>query len=225
MSAESDNAGTTLGGHCFGNQDLLAQALTHASCAEGQSNERLEFLGDAVLSMLVSLHLHQQFGDLAEGPMTKARSLVVNTRSLANKARELGLHRALRTGRMFPDHSYYSEAMLADALEAFLGALYLDAGIDAARNFVERNFSHELAAAAALPDGTDWKSQLHRVAQAGRKGNASYTLVSTAGEDHCRTFEVRACHDGKLFPAGYGRSRKEAEQCAARLALVEFGVD
>ncbi len=175
--------------------------------------------------MLVSWHLHQQYAELDEGPMTKARALVVNTRSLALKAREMGLPAAMRTGRMFADGSQFSEAMCADAFEALLGAVFLDGGLEAARSFVQRHLSAEIERAAALPDGTDWKSHLHRVAQAGHRGNATYTLVSSAGDDHCRTFEVRACHDGRSFAAAYGRSRKEAEQRAARLALAELGFE
>jgi ribonuclease-3 len=214
-----------VGGHTFQDPQLLDLALTHSSLfgADKYSNERMEFLGDAVLSMCVSESLHARQPALDEGTMTRARALVVNTRALAEHARRLQLDQRLKVGRMFEGCAQYTDAMLADVFEAVLAAIYLDAGLAAARAFVQRHLCSAMDAAVQAPDAADWKSTLHRRAQADGLGTVTYELVSTAGPDHERTFEVLVRRGERTFPSGFGRSRKEAEQRAARLALQILG--
>ncbi len=216
---------TEAAGHAFSNPALLELALTHSSLhgAAKCSNERLEFLGDAVLSMCISWMLHELEPALDEGSMTRARALVVNTKSLAAKARALGLDGRLKVGRMFEGSSAVTEAMLADALEAVLAAVFLDGGLSAARAVIEHHFATDLTHAARAPDGSDWKSMLHRRSQVDGLGSVVYELVSTAGPDHERTFEVCVRRGETAFPCGFGRSRKEAEQRAAHHALQLLG--
>lgn len=213
------------GGHVFKDPALLDLALTHSSLhgALKRSNERLEFLGDAVLSVCISWMLHEHQPPLDEGTMTRARALVVNTKSLAAKARALGIDRQLKVGRMFEGSTALTDAMLADALEAVLAAVFLDAGMDVARAFTVRHFAEELCTAVNAPDASDWKSMLHRRSQGDGLGSVVYELVSTAGPDHDRSFEVCVQRGVQSFPSGFGRSRKEAEQRAARHVLQTLG--
>lgn len=216
---------TEAAGHVFADPALLELALTHSSLhgAAKCSNERLEFLGDAVLSMCISWMLHEFDPALDEGSMTRARALVVNTKSLALKARTLGLDQRLKVGRMFDGSSALTDAMLADALEAVLAAVFLDGGLATVRSVIVRHFETELRTAARAPDASDWKSMLHRLSQADGLGSVVYELVSTAGPDHDRTFEVCVHRGERVFPCGFGRSRKEAEQRAAQHALHLLG--
>lgn len=213
-------------GYRFQDQELLVRALTHGSSRTTFSgtNERLEFLGDAVLDLMVSLFLYARFPDFQEGRMTKVKSQVVSRRSLGVKARELDLARFLVVGRMFADPGAITGSVLSNALEAVIGAVYLDGGFEAAYDLVIRLFEGDILAASDEPGLRDYKSHLGQWAQRSRQGNPVYHLVATAGPDHSRTFEVFATVGPRRFPAAWGRSKKEAEQRAARVALQELGL-
>ena len=156
--------------------------------------------------------------------MTKVKSQVVSRRSLALKARELDLARFLIVGRMFPDARTITNSILSNALEAIIAAVYLDGGMDEAYAFVMRHFDDAISTAADEPGQTDFKSSLGQWAQQNHQENPVYQLVSAAGPDHTRTFEMVACLGRRRFPAAFGHSKKESEQRAARVALLELGL-
>ncbi|HYC77811.1 MAG TPA: ribonuclease III [Planctomycetota bacterium] len=209
----------------FQDRDLLRAALTHASSKslQGRSNERMEFLGDAVLQLAVSERLFRSRPDLEEGEMTKARAQTVNRRTLAAAARALALERFVIVGRMFESPASVVESVLADAMEAVIAAVYLDAGFDAARDFVLARVGGDLDRAVEAPGAKDWKSLFSRFAQESGRATPTYAVLSVAGPDHELTFEVAALYDGRRFGPCYGRSKKEAEQRAARAALRALG--
>lgn len=211
-------------GYRFLDPSLLVRALTHASCRTVliESNERLEFLGDAVLSLAVSRHLFDNFPDFQEGRMTQARSQIVSRQNLAFLARELELEQFLIVGRMFPSADAISSSILSDAIEAIIASIYLDGGFDAASAFVLRHFNESIAHSVEEPGGRDYKSQLVQWTQKERQESPVFRVVSMAGPDHQRTFEIEVCVGRRRFPKAYGRSKKEAAQRAARLALREL---
>lgn len=212
-------------GLAFKDRDLLRAALTHASAKaeEGRSNERLEFLGDAVLGLVVSEHLYARFPDFDEGRMSKVRSQVVGRRNLAEIGAALGLKDCVVVGRMFADPAAIADSVLSNAVEAVIAALYLDAGFDAARDFVLRHAAASVDRAVAAPEARDWKSVFSAWAQSKGMRTPVYVVLSTAGADHEKTFEVVAGLEGRRFRPSYGRNKQEAEQRAARAALRELG--
>jgi ribonuclease-3 len=213
-------------GISFRRKELLRAALTHGSAklAEGGlDNERLEFLGDALVGFLVAEHLYLERPGFDEGRMSRVRSQVVSRRSLAALGRRLGLADLVVVGKMFASTDAIAESVLSNACEALLGALYLDQGLDAVRAFVLDRLGDVLAAAEAAPAAREWKSALSAYAQARRVPTPVYVLISTAGADHEKTFEVRAELDGVRFPPGFGRNKQEAESRAARHALFVLG--
>jgi ribonuclease-3 len=213
-------------GHRFGDRDLLLAALAHAShkIACGRSNERLEFLGDAILGMIVSRILFEEHPEFEEGRLTKARAQIVSRRSLAEVGQRVGLQEFLLVGKMFATREHIAASVLSNALEAVVAAIYLDAGCDAATLFVERHLRPTIDHACEEPGGRDWKSLLGQWAQGGGQPTPRYVLISTAGADHMRTFEVCVGLSRRRFRPAFGRSKKEAEQRAARAALRELGV-
>ena len=213
-------------GYRFGDGELLVRALTHSSTRTtwSTSNERLEFLGDAILGAVVSLHLYAGHPEFQEGVMTRVKSRIVSRRSLARKARELDLAPLLRVGRMFPTPADITDSILSNALEAVLAAVYLDGGLDAAYSVVMNVFDESLRTAVEQPGRRDFKSALVQWAQQTRDGAPDYEVLSMAGPDHTRTFELRVHIGERAFPSAWGRSKKEAEQRAARAALVELGL-
>lgn len=213
-------------GYRFRDRNLLVLALTHSSSKStfSETNERLEFLGDAILGTIISIHLFTNHPDFQEGKMTKAKSQVVSRRSLALKARELDLAPYLVVGRMFPTPRHVTNSILSNALEAIIGAVYQDGGMAAANAFVLHHFEDVIATAVDEPGQRDFKSSLGQWAQQQHMQNPGYVVLSFAGKEHTRTFEMAASVGDRKFPAGYGRSKKEAEQRAARAALQELGL-
>ncbi|MAG55870.1 MAG: ribonuclease III [Planctomycetes bacterium] len=213
-------------GYRFTDQEILVRALTHSSSktAFSGSNERLEFLGDAILGSVVSLYLYAHHPDFQEGRMTKVKSQVVSRRSLALKAREIGLAPYLVVGRMFPTPNAITNSILSNALEAVIAAVFIDGGLDAAFDFVMRHFQDVIATAADEPGHRDFKSWLGQWAQQNHMENPGYIVLSTAGPDHTKTFEMSVSLSRRRFPAAWGRSKKEAEQRAARASLRELGL-
>jgi ribonuclease-3 len=207
--------------------DLLTVALTHRSYAYENgglpTNERLEFLGDAVLGLVITAEIFEKYPDRAEGELAKLKSAVVNTQALAQVARQLtpgGLGAYLLLGRGEVTSGGSQKAnLLADGLESMLGATYVQHGHEVARKVILRLFSDLLDTAASLGAGLDWKTSLQELAAARRLGAPSYVVTST-GPEHDKHFTARAVVDCVDYGAGAGRTKKEAEQHAAAAAYA-----
>ncbi|MDP9395289.1 MAG: ribonuclease III [Actinomycetota bacterium] len=201
---------------------LLGRALTHRSYAYENgglpTNERLEFLGDSVLGLVVTDALYRTHPNLPEGQLAKLRAAVVNMRALADVGRGLELGRFVLLGRGEETTGGRDKSsILADTLEALLGAVYLSGGIEAARALVHRLFDPLIAASARLGAGLDWKTSLQELAAVLGLGVPEYT-VTESGPDHQKSFAAVARVGGREYAAGAGRSKKEAEQQAAASA-------
>ncbi len=216
----------------FQDRSKLVQALTHRSRSSERAadevpgdNEKLEFLGDAVLGMIVSAELVRAFPGWSEGQLSKSRARYVNEAALAGVARQLDLGRHLRLGRgEEKTGGRQKTALLADAFEAVLGAIYLDAGLDAAAEFVRRVLlTGALEVEASGRGGSDFKSALQEGLQSQGRPAATYRVVEESGPDHRKVFlvEVRA---GEVIATGSGSNKKEAEQAAARAILEVLAV-
>jgi ribonuclease III len=213
-------------GRAFDDQSLLVQAVSHRSwCSEvsGQpSNERLEFLGDAVLGLIVADHCFRSYPEWAEGDMAQVRAAVVNTNVLAEVAAELSLGEAIRLGRGENTSGGRGKAsILADAFEAVIGAIYLDGGWNAANKFVLDHLGIRIEAAAVGPGSDDHKTRLQELV-VHMHGHAPRYEVVGSGPDHDRRFNAKVFVAGDLVGVGAGRSKKDAEQAAARAAWKTF---
>jgi ribonuclease III len=214
-------------GHTFADLSLLQHALAHRSwCGEREggapSNERLEFLGDAVLGLIVARHTYERFPDFPEGKLAKVRSAVVNARMLAQVAGGLGVGDVLLLGRGEEGSGGRTKAsILADAFEAILGSVYLDAGWDAAERLVLRELGEAIERAGQEPDDFDHKSRLQEKAVRAGEGTPRY-VVEGSGPDHDRAYVAEVFLAGKSMGRGEGRSKKDAEQEAARRAWEEL---
>lgn len=207
-------------------EELLELALTHRSYANEQgglpNNERLEFLGDAVLEMVVTDALYRRYPERSEGELAKIRSSVVNSRVCARAARELGLGPHLRLGRgEVATGGHDKTSILADALEAILGAVYLGCGMTAAEHVVDRLFGQRLLEAAELGAGLDWKTSLQELMAQLQLGSPEYVLQAE-GPDHDRRFSATVRTPLGDFGRGAGRTKKEAEMEAAQTAYQEI---
>jgi ribonuclease-3 len=205
--------------------DLLAQALRHRSwCSENPgsaSNERLEFLGDAVLDLVVTEELYTRHPDLAEGQLAKARAAVVSEPALARAAEDIDLGAALLLGRgELVSGGRTKPSLLADALEAVFGAVYLDRGYEAVRAVVVDLLGAVMEAAAAEPGEADYKTRLQELA-ARHEAAPRYELAE-AGPDHAKVFTARVDVPGFVVGCGEGRSKKQAEQAAAEDAWFHW---
>jgi ribonuclease-3 len=207
--------------HPFDDMTLLDAAVTHRSwCAESQgseSNERLEFLGDAVLGLVVTDHVYRSYPELPEGELAKVRAGVVSSCALADVALELGLGEALRLGRGEDTSGGRAKpSILADALEAVIGAVYLDGGWDAAAALVLRCLSTRIVEAASGPGGRDYKTRLQELAASRYESLPRYDVVD-CGPDHAKHFVATVQVGHELSGTGEGSSKKQAEQEAARM--------
>src|SRR5829696_3341281 len=215
-------------GHTFGDPELLDRALAHRSwCAETPghpSNERLEFLGDAVLGLVVTDHIFRSYPLLPEGELAKVRASVVSAAALADVAAELDLGEAVLLGKG-EDASGGREkpSILADALEAVIGAVYLDAGWDGAAEVVLGLLGDRIAAAAAGPGGQDYKTRLQELSARSFEDVPEYRVIDD-GPDHAKRFYATVVLDGVSRGRGEGRSKKQAEQAAARCAWEDLRV-
>ena len=203
---------------------LLEQALTHRSYAYENgglpTNERLEFLGDAVLGLIVTDALYAAHPDLPEGSLAKLRAGVVNTRALAGVGRTLGLGRWLRLGKgEEATGGRDKNSLLADTMEALLGAVYLERGLPVATTVVRRLFGPLMVAVAVDGASTDWKTALQELTAAGGHGAPEY-VIAESGPDHAKRFQAQARVGGRVLGEGEGGSKKEAEQIAARRAAA-----
>lgn len=211
----------TLLGYTFDNRALLERALVHASAAtEGdvESNETMEFLGDAVLDLAVSEFLLKEHAGRDEGELTRMRSSIVSAKGLAAAAARLGLGKWIRLGRGEAKSGGGRKTnILADTYEAIVAAVFLDRGYEAARDLIHRTFAFEIA--AADPGNGDWKTELQELTQGRYHMAPTYTLVSTSGPDHAKHFVVAIRLAGEVLARGEGASRKAAEQMGAEIAL------
>lgn len=212
-------------GHRFHDPSLLEQALRHSSFVNEhpdkslEDNERLEFLGDAVLNTVVSHLLMERFPGLNEGSLSKTRSNLVNESTLAGIAREVGLGAFIRLGRGEHNSGGREKAsILADGFEALMAAVYLDGGFDRAFSVIRLHFCRLMKELAISEDNQDFKSRLQEITQAALKLQPEYQVVNEIGPDHDKTFEV-AVTVGEVQAIGAGKSKKAAEQAAARKAL------
>jgi len=213
-------------GYTFRDSSLLALALTHASVATTrvESNERLEFLGDAVLGMIVCQELYERFGDLLEGQMTKIKSAVVSRRTCAEIADETGIAGLLLLGKGMPQPSYLPQSVTAAVFEAIVGAIYLDGGLGPARRFVLMCVGPYIDEACATEHQQNYKSLLQQHSQRKWGTTPDYRLLDEKGPDHSKCFEVAVSIGGRHFTSAWGMSKKDAEQEAARRALTELGL-
>ena len=210
-------------GYSFQNRALLENALTHSSCANEsrgklQSNERLEFLGDSILGMVVADHLYRNHPDLPEGVLTRTRAALVCEDSLVLVAEELGLGAYLRLGKGEEAGGGRNRPSIrADAVEAILAAVYLDGGIGSARKIIQKYIlSREVA---GLTKPRDYKTALQELVQRESGQVLAYRLIGEEGPDHNKRFFVEVTLNGNGVGQGSGRSKKEAEQMAAKAAI------
>lgn len=213
-------------GHRFARQELLREALTHRSRGSPH-NERLEFLGDSVLSCAVTEVLYTRFPRLDEGALSRLRAQLVRQESLARIAQAIGLGDYLRLGEgELKSGGFSRPSILADALEAVIGAVHVDAGFGAARAVVLGLFGGTLDRIDPRSVGKDPKTWLQELLQARRMGLPSYAVIATAGEAHQQSFEVECrIADLDLRTVGSGATRRAAEQEAARCALERINGD
>lgn len=226
-------------GYHFRQPELLRRALTHRSATAGtappgagqsslenshEDNERLEFLGDAVLGLLASEYLLAAFPDWREGQLSRSRARIVNARSLGLAAKRLRLGEYLYLGRGEEKTGGREKpAVLADAFEAVLGAIYLDGGLEAARQFLRRGlFDYTVNEKAERLAESDFKSGLQEFLQGRGRPPADYRVVAESGPDHRKVFSVQVWIEGQRLADGEGLSKKEAEQEAARRALEQL---
>jgi ribonuclease III len=215
-------------GYTFRDEALLRLALTHPSVAHeagapSPHNQRLEFLGDAVLQLVLTHELYEKFPAFDEGPLTKARAKLVNRRTLGEHARVLGLGEHLILSRGEEMHGGRERASaLADTLEALLGAIFMDGGFEVAREFILREFSADFGKLSVLPTIENPKGELQELLQARSAESPEYHVVSATGPDHDRVFECTVQHEGVELARGSGKSKKAAESDAALAALKKL---
>jgi len=213
-------------GYSFRDADLLRQALTHRAWTsqhpEDPHNERLEFLGDAVLQLAVTAHIFEQYGYLAEGKLSKVRAAVVSGKSLRQTAQKIQLERWLITTSGSTVTSLRDSSIMDNAVEALIGAVYLDGGWKAAKKVVLKLVEPQIQLAAVKPGGNDWKSLLQeQIAQ--ESGTHPKYLVISEGSSASPHFVATVSLYGEQLGRGEGNSKKLAEQEAARDALSELG--
>lgn len=215
----------TLIGCNIKNKTYFTQALVHRSYLEDSdeqtvSNERLEFLGDSVLNLIVAEYLFAYFPEKDEGFLTKVRAKVVNRTALAGAAEDINLAEFILLGRNLSQSFINgSKTVLSDAYEALVGAIYLDSGIDNAKNFINKTLIEKIVREGELLIDENFKSQLLEYAQANKMEIPSYIVINEEGPQHNRTFTVKVLISGKEYGIGTGKNKKSAEQNAAKVAM------
>lgn len=212
--------------YSFSDKSLLVLALTHSSYANEmkkgnhENNERLEFLGDAVLDMVVSEYMYRSFPKMPEGELTKLRAAVVCEASLAALSRRLGVGRCILLGKGEESTGGRNrDSILADAFEAIIGAVCIDGGIEAVNRFIMRFMTEQISETKNTFKNLDCKTYLQEVIQKISKVPLRYKIVDEQGPDHNKMFVAEVTHDGRRLGTGSGKSKKEAEQSAANNAL------
>jgi ribonuclease-3 len=211
----------------FNDKRLLKAALTHASGADHRlaSNERLEFLGDAILGVVVCEQLYDQFPHLLEGDLTKIKSVVVSRQTCARVSAYLKLEDCLILGKGMSANPTVPASLLADVFESLVAAIHLDSGFEAAAEFIHRFMDSEIDRAVSGAVGANHKSQLQQLVQREHGTTPTYRLLDEKGPDHDKCFQVAAKIGDRLFSPAWGPNKKEAEQRAAELALDELEDD
>jgi len=217
-------------GYRFKNQRLLEQAFTHRSYlnenreAGKEHNERLEFLGDAVLELVVTEFLYAKYPEKPEGELTAYRAALVNTQSISDAASKLGMNDYLLLSRgEARDTGRARQIILANAFEALIGAIYLDTGYDAAQKFIDAQLFHKTDEVVSKRLWQDAKSKLQEISQEQSGVTPNYQLLNQSGPDHDKRFVVGAYIGSEKIASGEGRSKQEAEQDAAQKALATKG--
>ncbi|MER3522983.1 MAG: ribonuclease III [Ignavibacteria bacterium] len=207
------------------NRELFMLALVHRSYLQqfnqrGQSNERMEFLGDSVLNLVVGEYLYHHFPDAPEGELTKLRSRLVNRKALVAYSKSIQLANFILMSQSAQQSmGKGSETIVADTFEALIAAIYLDSGFEAAKQFIERRLTEALENRTVVTSDENYKSMLLEFAQAHGLGVPRYAIIKQEGPDHDRTFTVEVTIGGKRKGIGIGKNKKEAEQAAASIAL------
>ncbi len=216
-------------GYTFRDIELLNTALTHSSYVKGEGkgqdhNERLEFLGDAVLEVCVSEYLYKKYPDMNEGQMTKARSLAVNETALLDVALKLNIgdYLLLSFGE---EHTggRKKASILSDTLEALIGAMFLDLGMETAKKLITDFTSKVIEDAVSGALVKDYKTMLQEYVQSDHMGSIQYNIKDISGPDHKKVFTMQAELNGEIISTGTGKSKQEASQLAAKMALEKFG--
>ena len=211
-------------GYRFRDPKLLKKSLTHASVADSRlrSNERLEFLGDAVLGLSVCTDLYRRQTEWLEGDLTKVKSAVVSRRTCARVADEIGLSDLLILGKGIDTRASLPTSLRAAVIEAFIGAIYLDGGMEVAQDFVRRAFARHIEMSSKSNDQENYKSVLQQYAQRTLCATPRYEALDEQGPDHSKCFEVCVVIGRNRYPSAWGASKKDAEQEAARRALEQL---
>ena len=211
-------------GYDFQDKSLLQLALTHASGADHrrESNERLEFLGDAILGAVICQCLYQKYPDYLEGDLTAIKSAVVSRQTCAKVSNHLEMGQFLVIGKGMSNNESVPPSLLAGLFESLVAAIYLDGGEESARKFIERYLNPEIELVASGQSGENYKSLLQQLAQKEHGHTPIYQLLDEKGPDHAKCFKVAAVVSGKSFVPAWGRNKKEAEQHAACNALAQF---
>lgn len=212
--------------HTFAKPELLKEALTHASIADSRlkSNERMEFLGDAVLDLVICEALYIRFPQYLEGDLTKLKSAVVSRRTCTEVSKELGLDELLIIGKGIASREAMPPSLAAAVYESIVAAVYLDAGFEKVKEFVLRTMSPKIDSIAQTVHQQNYKAVLQQHAQKTLSATPIYELLDEKGPDHSKCFEVCVTIDGRRFPSGWGTNKKMAEQKAALLALEDLGL-
>jgi len=213
-------------GYKFRDVGLLETALTHASVANDRrhSNERLEFFGDAVLGMIVCHELYLRFPHYLEGELTKIKSMLVSRRTCSRVAEKMGLAQFLQVGKGMSNQERIPDSCTAGAIESILGAIYIDGGEQAARDFIVQHIGPWLDKADAGEHQENFKSMLQQYAQHTMNTTPTYEMLDEKGPDHSKCFEVGVVISQRRFPSAWGTSKKDAEQLAAFYTLQELSV-
>lgn len=207
--------------YTFKDISLLERALIHTSCKleYNGSNERMEFLGDAVLGMIISGYLYNTFPDFSEGELTRIKSVVVSQPILAKVANRLKLGRYITVGKGLNDKNGFPRSIVANVFEAIIAAIYLDGGIGAASDFILTHLSEEIGPVSKDEHARNYKSLLQQYCQKHLNTTPQYNVIGQHGPDHGKTFEVVVVINDNTYGQGKGLSKKEAEQIAAEETL------
>jgi len=213
-------------GYKFSNKNLLVTAFTHSSAVDGRllSNERLEFLGDSVLAVVICQALFENFTNYLEGDLTKIKSKLVSRETCAQISGQLGLQKFLKVGKGMVSNRALSGSLAAGVLETIIAAIHIDGGFEASRDFILRIYGPLIEQADAEQTHGNFKSLLQQYSQEQFNATPSYILLDEKGPDHNKCFELEVTIEDRHFPSAWGSNKKEAEQKAASNALVELGV-
>jgi len=226
VNSELRQRAETILGYTFSNPDLLKEALTHASVADHRlnSNERMEFLGDAVLDVIICEALYKRFPEYLEGELTKIKSAVVSRRNCAEVSVETGLIDLLIIGKGISNRETMPFSLAAAVYESIVASIYLDGGFEVVKQYVLRTMSGKIESIASNSHLHNYKAVLQQHAQKDQGATPMYDLLDEKGPDHSKCFEVCVRIEGRRFTSAWGPNKKMAEQKAALLALKELGV-